>query len=250
MVSLALKGIGAAYGKSVILDGITTEAIAGGSLTAIIGPNAAGKSTLFKRIAGLIKGTGSVVVNGSRRGDMAICYMPQDTGANAVLTVYESVLLASRQGAGWRVDNTDLEFIDSLLESLQISNLAFRNLGELSGGQRQLVAIAQALARTPDILLMDEPTSALDLHRQVEVLHFMQKLAKRKDMAVLIAIHDINHALRYCENTLVVADGKLVASGPSREVINSAMLRDIYRVKARIETCSHGWPLVIVDESA
>ena len=250
MVSLALNGIGAAYGKSVILDSITTSAIAGGSLTAIIGPNAAGKSTLFKRIAGLIKGTGSVHVSGSKRGDRAICYMPQDTGANAVLTVYESVLLASRQGSGWRVDNADLEFIDSLLESLQISNLAFRNLGELSGGQRQLVAIAQALARTPDILLMDEPTSALDLHRQVEVLHFMQKLARRKDMAVLIAIHDINHALRYCENTLVVANGKLIASGPSREVINAAMLRDVYRVNARIEHCSRGWPLVIVDESA
>jgi iron complex transport system ATP-binding protein len=250
MVSLALNGIGASYGKSVILDNITTDVINGGGLTAIIGPNAAGKSTLFKRIAGLIKGKGSVAVNGSKRGDRAICYMPQDTGANAVLSVYESILLASRQGAGWRVDNADLEFIDGLLESLRISSLAFRNLGELSGGQRQLVAIAQALARTPDILLMDEPTSALDLHRQVEVLHFMQKLAKRKNMAVLIAIHDINHALRYCENTLVIADGKLIASGPSHEVINAAMLRDVYRVNARIEHCSRGWPLVIVDESA
>jgi iron complex transport system ATP-binding protein len=247
MVSLALQDIGASYGKIRVLDGISASLIAGGGLTAVIGPNAAGKSTFFKRVAGLIKGSGRVeILEGKSSGD-TICYMPQDTDANAVLTVYESVLLASRKGAGWRVPQADLESIDKLLDSLRISQLAFRSLGELSGGQRQLVAVAQALARSPEILLMDEPTSALDLHRQVEVMQFMQDLARRKNMAVLIAIHDLNHALRYCDQTLVLANGRLVASGPSGDVITTAMLRDIYQVEARIETCSQGWPQVIVD---
>jgi iron complex transport system ATP-binding protein len=97
---------------------------------------------------------------------------------------------------------------------------------------------------------MDEPTSALDLHRQVEVLDFMRALAARRGMAVLIAIHDLNHALRYCEQTLVIANGRLVAFGRTQDIVTSGMLRDIYRIDARIETCSQGLPHVIVDAAA
>ncbi len=246
MVALTLDGIGARYGRATVFSDITTGPIEGGALTAVIGPNAAGKSTLFKRIAGLLKGEGVVHVDGA---DVArpICYMPQDTGANAVLTVYESVLLAAKQGAGWRVAEDELREIDEILTSLTISDLAFRDLGALSGGQRQLVAIAQALVRKPRILLMDEPTSALDLHRQIEVLDYMRRLAKKSGIAVLIALHDLNHAMRYCDNALVVASGRLVANGPTRDVITPAMLSEVYKVDARIETCTQGRPLVIVD---
>jgi iron complex transport system ATP-binding protein len=250
MVSLTLNNLGASYGRARVLDGISAGPLQGGCLTAIVGPNAAGKSTLFKRIAGLIRGSGDVGIEGAKRGRDGVCYMPQDTGANAVLTVYESVVLASRQGTGWRVGEGDLAAIDRLLDSLNIASLAFRNLGELSGGQRQLVSIAQALARDPEVLLMDEPTSALDLHRQVEVLDFMRALAARRGMAVLIAIHDLNHALRYCEQTLVIANGRLVAFGRTQDIVTSGMLRDIYRIDARIETCSQGLPHVIVDAAA
>jgi iron complex transport system ATP-binding protein len=247
MVALTLDGLGAAYGPELVIRDVTTPLLAGGSLTAVIGPNAAGKSTLFKRIAGLLKGPGTVAVEGALANDKPI-YLPQDTGANAVLTVYESILLAAKQGAGWRVAETELVDIDELLEALRISPLAFRNLGELSGGQRQLVSIAQALVRRPEILLMDEPTSALDLFRQVEVLAFMRSLAAERSMTVLIALHDLNHALRYCENTMVIASGRLVAAGPTSEVITPAMLRDIYRVEARIETCSKGRSHLVIDE--
>jgi iron complex transport system ATP-binding protein len=173
--------------------------------------------------------------------------MPQDTGANAVLTVYESVLLAAKQGSGWRVADRDLTEIDRVLSALHISDLAFRDLGALSGGQRQLVAIAQALVRKPEVLLMDEPTSALDLFRQIEVLEFMRKLAAADGMAVLIALHDLNHALRYCSQTMVIAGGGLIASGPTEDVITSEMLREVYNVIARIECCSEDKPVVIVD---
>ena len=119
--------------------------------------------------------------------------------------------------------------------------------GALSGGQRQLVAIAQALVRKPRILLMDEPTSALDLYRQIEVLDYMRRLAKQSGIAVLIALHDLNHAMRYCDNVMVVAAGRLIANGPTRDVITPAMLSEVYKVDARIETCTQGRPLVIVD---
>ncbi|MCM2475819.1 ABC transporter ATP-binding protein [Rhizobium sp. CG5] len=248
MVALALENLGARYGKVRIFEDISTDILRGGELTAVIGPNAAGKSTLFKRIAGLLKGEGVVHLSGTA-SDKAICYMPQDTGANAVLTVYESVLLAAKQGSTWKVDEDELKAIDRILKALSISDLAFRNLGELSGGQRQLVSIAQALVRNPEVLLMDEPTSALDLFRQVEVLHFMSDLAARSGMAVLIALHDLNHALRYCANTLVIADGRMAACGPTRDVITPDMLREVYRVDARIESCTLGRPMVIVDNA-
>lgn len=250
MVALKLNDVGARYGRATVFEDISTDWLKGGALTALIGPNAAGKSTLFKRIAGLLKGDGVVEVEDVREGFRPICYMPQDTGANAVLTVYESVLLAAKQGSGWRVAEGDLGEIDRLLAALHISDLAFRDLGALSGGQRQLVAIAQALVRKPEVLLMDEPTSALDLFRQIEVLDFMRRLAVSEGIAVLIALHDLNHALRYCSQTMVIADGRLLDSGPTLDVITPSMLQRVYRVDARVEKCSQGRSMVIVDGTA
>jgi len=247
MVSLALKDVGATYGRTTVLSKVGMDTLRGGSMTAVIGPNAAGKSTLFKRIASLVSGPGLVQLSETERGPRTICYMPQDTGANTVLTVYESILLSAKQGGGWRVSDDELFEIDAILNALNIHHLAFRGLGELSGGQRQLVALAQALARKPEVLLMDEPTSALDLNRQIEVLGFISDLAKKSGMIVLIALHDLNHALRYCAHTLVIAGGEMIVSGETRSVITTAMLRDVYRIEARIEPCSLGRPMVIVD---
>lgn len=248
MVRLRLENIGALYGRHLVISGINTPAFHGGEVVSVIGPNAAGKSTLFKRLAGLLKGPGNIHLEGSRKGLDGICYMPQEINANARLTVYESVLLARKQQTpSWAVHDDDLKVIDATMASLGIADLAFRNLGELSGGQRQLVSIAQTLAREPEILLMDEPTSALDLHRQIQVLDFMRRLAREKGMLVFIAIHDLNQALRFSDQTLVIASGTARASGLAREVITERMLREVYRIDARIECCSMGVGHVIVD---
>lgn len=126
MVALALKDVGAAYGRTTVLSKVGIDTLESGSVTAVIGPNAAGKSTLFKRIASLISGPGLVELSDTARGNRAICYMPQDTGANAVLTVYESVLLSAKQGGGWRVHDDELFEIDAILKALKIHDLAFR----------------------------------------------------------------------------------------------------------------------------
>lgn len=247
MVELQLADVGARYGKKLTISGVSTPLVKAGEIVAVIGPNAAGKSTLFKRIAGLLKGPGDVQVTGTSKGRKAISYMPQDTSANAVLTVYESILLARKQGSAWSVEDKDLRFIDHVMHALNIGPIAFRDLGALSGGQRQMVSIAQTLVREPDIMLMDEPTSALDLHRQVEVLSFMQAQARQKGMIVLIALHDLNQALRFADKVLLIADGRMQACGIPVEVINSHMLRDVYGVNARIEKCSRQFDHLIVD---
>ncbi|MGF1593753.1 MAG: ABC transporter ATP-binding protein [Kiloniellaceae bacterium] len=247
MVAIRLEGLGAHYGKKLLVQDVTTPAFTGGEMVAVIGPNAAGKSTLFKRIADLLRGPGQVHIEGVQRERNAICYMPQDTTTNAVLTVYESILLARKQGTSWSVGDGDLRRIDETMAALGIADIAFRNIGELSGGQRQLASLAQTLVREPEILLMDEPTSALDLSRQVEVLTLMRDLARTRDMVVLIALHDLNHALRFSDRTLVIDGGRLVACGPSAEIVTPALLRRVYRVEARIEPCSRGIGQIIVD---
>ena len=208
MVKLQLDNLGARYGQREIISGVSSTVFSGGQVVAVVGPNAAGKSTLFKRMAGLIDGPGQVILQDSKKGPTGISYMPQGLNASARLTVYESVLLARKQlTPGWVVHDDELKLVDEILAALGITGLSFRNLGELSGGQQQLVSIAQTLVREPEILLMDEPTSALDMHRQVQVLNFMRTLARQREVIVFIAIHDLNQALRFADQVLVIAEG-------------------------------------------
>jgi len=132
---------------------------------------------------------------------------------------------------------------------LEIEDLASRHLTELSGGQRQLVSLAQALVRSPRVLLLDEPTSALDLQRQVEVLELLRALARGKGLCVVIAIHDLNQALRFADQVAVLGGGRIVASGAPVEVLTPALLREVYGVEARLERCSRGVPFLAVDGS-
>ncbi len=160
--------------------------------------------------------------------------MPQDTAANTVLTVYESVLLARKQRAGWSVGDADLVAVDAALDRLRIRDLAFRGLGELSGGQRQLVSLAQTIVRDPAVILLDEPTSALDLHRQIEVVDLVRGLARQRGIVALVAVHDLGLAARVADRVMVIAEGRLHACGETRAVIDETMLREVYKVDGEV----------------
>ncbi|EHJ93908.1 ABC transporter ATP-binding protein [Vreelandella boliviensis] len=246
MVTLQLNRVSARYGRQPILEGITTPCFQGGQIVALLGPNAAGKSTLFRRILGLLKGEGEVIISGTS-AERPVGYMPQDTGAKAVLTVYESVLLARMQGRGLKVQPEDLAQVDRALEELSIAALGERDIGDLSGGQRQLVSAAQALVQEPEILMLDEPTSALDLNRQISLLTVLRRLADERQMLILVALHDLGHALRFADAAMLLENGRLIACGPTAEVITPSLLRQVYQVAARIEPCSKGQPQLIVE---
>lgn len=248
MVTLELDNVEARYGRKVIYTNATTPELKGGVLTALVGPNAAGKSTLFRRIAGQIKGRGHVRLRGATSEDLR--YMPQDTAMSAALSVYEAVILALKQGGGWRLSHEQLAAVDGVLALLRIEALAGRQLAELSGGQRQLVSLAQLLVPRPKILLLDEPTSALDLHRQHEVIEVLRSYVADTGAVALLALHDINQVMRACTATIAVADGKVIAAGPTLEVLRPALIRQLYGIEARIECCSRGCPIMIVDRPA
>jgi iron complex transport system ATP-binding protein len=257
VTTLELRGVGVRYpaggGRSTeALADITVAGLAGGEVTALIGPNGAGKSSLLRRLAGILPGPGEVVVAGPG-GRPVPGYLPQETQSPAALTVFESILLARKQGRGrgsWAVARRDLTRVEGAMRELEIEALAFRTLRELSGGQRQLVALAQTLVRDPDILLLDEPTSALDLGRQCDVLALVRRLARERGICVIVSLHDLNQALRVADRVMVLAAGRLAACGTPRDVITPALLAEVYGVEARVETpAAGGLPHIVVERS-
>ena len=167
---------------------------------------------------------------------------------SAALSVYEAVILALKQGrSGWRLSAGELAAVDAILARLKITALAERQLAELSGGQRQLISIAQTLVSRPRLVLMDEPTSALDLYRQYEVLELLRSYAAETGAVVVLALHDLNQVMRSCTTTIAVAEGRVVAVGPTLEVLSPALIRRLYAIESRVETCSRGCPMMIVD---
>ncbi|MDS9470162.1 ABC transporter ATP-binding protein [Paracoccus sp. MBLB3053] len=249
MVSLQLTDLSAAYRGKTVLSGISTPALQGGQLVALLGPNGAGKSTLFRRIFGLLSGPGKILVEGVTSA-RPIAYMPQDNGARPVLSVYESILLARMQGRRLKVLSEDHAEVERVLNLLGIAHLRSQNVGDLSGGQRQMVNAAQALAQQPQILLMDEPTSALDLSRQLDLLSLLRRLAQDEGLLIVIALHDLGHALRFADTAMVIDQGRLAACGPTDEVVTPMLLREVFDVEARVEPCSRGAPQLIVEGRA
>jgi iron complex transport system ATP-binding protein len=234
---LSLDDISVRYGAQRALDGVTLAA-EGGEVLALLGPNGSGKSTLLRAVAGLQRHAGRVVLEGAARD--AIGLMPQDAGARAALTVTETVLLGRRRALGWRVPEAELERAFAMLRRLGLAPLAGRNLGELSGGQRQMVFLAQVLVAEPAVLLLDEPTSALDIRHQVALLDLLGDLTRTRGLITLVAIHDLNAAARFADRIALLCDGRLLATGSPEAVLTAPTLARAYRVEAHVHRAPDG----------
>lgn len=255
MSYLSLHAVDAVYANKTVLNNICLGPLAQGQLHVLLGANAAGKSTLLKRIYGELKGQGQIfwgqrLLSKIKRDDPLFPrYVPQDTQMASAMTVFEAILVPLKQSGSWQVSTTDIQQIEQLLRRLSIDTLASRKLQHLSGGQRQLVAIAQALICQPKILLLDEPTSALDLHHQFELLSLLKDIAREQDICILTILHDINLSLNFADSISVLHQGQIYASGLPQQVITSQMLADVYRVQAQIIQ-NPTQPAVIVVEAA
>ncbi len=242
-MTYAFKDITVHMGGAPIVQQASSE-LAAGKITVIVGPNGAGKTTLLTALAGLRSSTGSMWAEGrelSRQERRSLAaYMPQDIGAQSSLTVLEVVLLGRLTSLGLRVP-TDLQAKAlNALHRFGLSPLQERTLDAVSGGQRQLVYLTQALFREPRLLLLDEPTAALDLRHQLIVMDAVRAHAAAHDIAVLIAIHDLSLAAQFADQVICLANGRIEADGPADQVLTADRLRALFGVDAEIDQAPSG----------
>lgn len=238
---LVIDDVWVSYGSHQVLRGVNATDFSPGAVTGLLGSNAAGKSTLVKAIAGLKKiarGSCHILVHGQplegKKRREAVGYVPQDLLTSASLTALESIMVSSTRNSRLRFREDSLHAAAKVMEYLGISSLAQRYVHELSGGQRQLVAVAQMLVRQPRVMLLDEPTSALDLRHQVELLQLIRRQVQQHSSVALIAIHDLNLAARYCDQLIVLHQGRVVASGAPADVLTPDLLGSVYGLRARV----------------
>lgn len=255
---LALSHLRVAYGRKVVFADLTAPmVIRHGEVAALLGPNGSGKSTLMKGLAGLVPMTGEVRLDGQQLVGASfaerarrVVYLPQALPQSVHLRVFETVLAAGRAGVGGgllaRATTDEFDAVSALLDRLGIAHLAMQFLDQLSGGQKQMVGLAQALVREPVLLLLDEPLSALDLNYQVHVMSLIREETRRRGMVTLVVLHDINIALRDTDAALLVCNGNLYSQGRPEEVITSAALAEVYGVAAQVERTSLGVSQVVI----
>ncbi|WP_417455211.1 ABC transporter ATP-binding protein [Kiloniella sp.] len=210
--------------------------------TIVLGANGTGKSSLLKAVSGLIPSLGSIRWDdgAEQRRNPSIAYMPQDTGGTSSLTVMEVILLGRLKSLGLSIPNDLLDEAYNNLKIFGLESLSIRTLDELSGGQRQLVYLAQALFRLPEVLLLDEPTAALDLRHQLIVLDKVSKYCKNNKTITVAAMHDISLAGRYADRLICLKNGKIIADGSPKKVLSQSLIQDLYGVQADLMDGGNG----------
>lgn len=257
---LEVQGLTTGYGRRKVIRDLSLSPLSSGRVTALVGPNAAGKSTLLRALAGLLPVDGSVRLDGDELTRLSlpqrasrVAYLPQTLPQGVGLTVLESVvaaLRASAAGNGGFAGSGDAQGEAlAALEEVGMLERAMEPLDHLSGGQRQLAGLAQCVVRGTRVMLLDEPTSALDLKHQTLVMRMVRRLA-RQGRIVVAVLHDLSLAARWADEVVVMDGGAVYASGPPVNAITPRMLADVYGVDARVEACTRGTLQVMVDDFA
>lgn len=257
MSGLSVHDAQVSYGRRRVVRGLSLPDLLPGTVTALIGPNGAGKSTLLRAVAGLEKMHGDVSLQGRSLNQASIAerarlitYMPQNLPPGLSLSVMESIVAALRVSTFDGVPLSSqacLREAYQALERIDITHLADSLLNGLSGGQRQLVSLAQLIARRPQVMLLDEPTSALDLNYQLKVMACVRDMVREHQLIAIVVLHDISLAARYADQIAVLRDGELFAYGTAQEILTAELLANVYGVRGRVERCSQGTIQVLVD---
>lgn len=243
------------YRNRCVLSGISLPRVRAGQIIALVGPNAAGKSTLLKAIAGLVHATGRIELSGrdclgwsARERARHIGFMPQALPEDTSLTVLEGTL-AALCGPGGGIARADEFRALEMIERLGIGELALQPLIQLSGGQRQLAALAQAVVRGSPLVLLDEPVSALDLAHQWQVMNVARGLAD-EGRIVIVVLHDLTLAAQWADRIAILHQRSIHSFGIPEEVITERALQEVWGVAARVRTCEQARPYVLVDGPA
>lgn len=246
---IEIKDLSFSYGKRDILRDISFQ-VQPGECVGILGNNGAGKSTLITCINRIrMPKSGQVLIGGRdihrlRRSELArkVAYVAQKNELTNA-TVFDCILLGRTPYIKWSISQKDLDLCEEVIEQLGLSHLKLRNVDQLSGGEMQKVMLARALVQQPELLLLDEPTSNLDPKNQYEMLALVQKIAREKKIGVLIVIHDLNLALRYCDRFYFIKDHMGYSYG-GVETVTAETIGSVYGIGSQV-TSVNGKPVVV-----
>lgn len=234
-----------AYEDRLIVQNLNIS-IPAGEITALVGANGSGKSTILKTMARILQPkSGTVLLDGksihkqsTREVAKQLAILPQNPTAPEGLTVRELVSYGRfphQKGFGG-LKAEDRRVIDWALEATKMSEFSERGLDQLSGGQRQRAWIAMALAQETDILFLDEPTTFLDMAHQLEVMQLLEQLNHDLGRTIIMVVHDLNHAARYSQYMIAIKQGQAISSGTPEEVVTTGVLREVFGIEADIVT--------------
>ncbi len=241
---LKINDLSVSYAGRPVLLNLSLE-VQKGEILALIGPNGAGKSTLIRAISGvtpaekgqvIIDGTNLLSISETARARL-IGVVPQATSLPPAFTVWETVLLGRTPYLNFlgQISAKDEEIARCALAKVDALDFAERRVGELSGGEKQRVLLARALAQSTPVLLLDEPTTHLDLQHQIGLLELVHKLAGEEKLTVIIALHDLNLAARYANRVALIVAGEIKALGTPKEVLRPELISQVYQ-----------WPVQVI----
>lgn len=226
-------------GSPAVLKDISFT-VSKGSFLAILGNNGAGKSTLLKCLNHILKpDAGEVLLEGenlltqsSREVARKVAFVSQNLPGTQ-MTVHDVVMLGRRPYMNWGFTEEDHAIVHRAMDRLGVENLRGRFCSQLSGGEKQKVMLARALAQEPQVLLLDEPTSALDIQNQYQVLKLVRDICHQDALTAIVVIHDLNLALQFCDCFLLLKDGQVYRQG-DRSILDSQTLKAVYGVQAKM----------------
>ncbi|MEQ8842572.1 MAG: ABC transporter ATP-binding protein [Acidimicrobiales bacterium] len=238
--TLTIRDLSVELGGTPVLSGVDL-ALSEGCWVNVIGPNGAGKTTLLRAILGAVSFSGEIAVGDVPARDAmararAVAYVPQTPVIPPGVMVIDYVMLGRTPHRGvFAADSLrDREVAGAVIERLDLGGFAEREVSSLSGGERQRVVLARALAQEAALLLLDEPTTALDLGHQQDVLDLVEELRREQGLTVLATLHDLTLAARYGDELAVLAEGRVVQSGPPATVLTQALIAAHFHANVRI----------------
>ena len=232
-----------AYKEKPVLDGVSLS-IESGEMVGILGPNGSGKTTLLKIFSAVLSGRGEVKLNGraietyrKRELSRIFAVVAQENQIHFPYTAAEIVLMgrASFHSPLALEGKRDLEVARASMQFTDCLSLSDRYLHELSGGEKQRLIIARALAQEPQILLLDEPSAFLDLKHQVQVFELMRRLNHERGLTIVAALHDLNLAALFFPRLVILREGKVYREGSPREVLTEKTIEEVYGIRVRVE---------------
>lgn len=242
---IEIKNLSFSYDKNHEFMKDINLKVAEGEITTILGPNGSGKSTLLSMLTGINKSfQGQIIIEGEdiknlKQKEIAkkIASLHQHNSVPGDIKVSELVSYGRMPHKSYFSSTTkeDEDIVQWAIKRTGLEKLKDKAVSDLSGGERQRVFLSMALAQKSSILFLDEPTTYLDIYHQIELLELVKELKEREKLTIVMVLHDINQALTYSDNIIVMKKGQVISSGKTKDIINMKLLEDVYNIGGIIE---------------